>query len=250
MDIDVLQDLINSDVIASLDVGMFDDTDILNVVLQRSQVLFDVPRGGRLIRRWTDGDGVPLQNVIDQKGYELVKRAIAMACIEYQTLKAHLPASSISSVADIGCGYAFIDLFINRDFSADLTLIDIEESEVRDFGFQQEGAGYSNLRKAKAFLVANGISPEKISLVNPNKTDVTTTAEVDLAISLLSCGFHYPVSTYSAYFAKKLRQGGTAILDIRDKNFAEQADAIAQIGEVSEKYEIVRRTKRFVVSKR
>jgi SAM-dependent methyltransferase len=229
---------------------MFDDTDILNVVLQRSQVLFDVPRGGRLIRKWTDGDGAPLEHVIDQKGDELVKRAIAMTYIEYQTLRQHLPASDISSVADIGCGYAFIDLFISRDFSADLTLIDIEESEVRDFGFQQEGAGYSNLRKARAFLVANGVPSDKISLVNPNKTDVTTSADVNLAISLLSCGFHYPVATYSAYFAKKLTKGGTVILDIRDKNFSEQADAIAQIGDVTEKYEVARRTKRFVISKR
>ncbi|WP_108813720.1 hypothetical protein [Loktanella sp. Alg231-35] len=249
MDIDVLQDLINSDVITSLDVGMFDDADILNVVLQRSQVLFDVPRGGRLIRRWTDGDSTPLETVIDQKGYDLVKRAIAIAYIEYLALKAHLPKDGIKSVADIGCGYAFVDLFISRDFDADLTLIDIEESEVRDFGFQQQGAGYSNLRKAKAFLVANGVSADKISLVNPNNTDVMGTANVDLAISLLSCGFHYPVSTYSTYFSKTLNAGGAVVLDIRDKNFAEQSEAIAQFGKVSASYDIARRTQRFIISK-
>ena len=94
-------------------------------------------------------------------------------------------------------------------------LIDIEESDSRHFGFAEEGAGYASLERARDFLVANGVPAEGITLVNPRHEDVSKVAPVDLAISLISCGFHYPASTYEDFFRNNVNPGGAIVLDIR-----------------------------------
>ncbi|MEJ6403103.1 class I SAM-dependent methyltransferase [Yoonia sp. 2307UL14-13] len=244
-----IEAVLETDVITSLDLDMFDDADIANIILQRSGVLYDVPRGGRIIRQWVDHDPAPLHAVVAEKGHDITRRAIAMLYLEYQDLRAYLAQGQIKRVADIGCGYGFIDLFISRDLGADLLLIDIEESPNRDFGFRDEGAGYSDLQKAVTFLTANGVAADKITAINPNKDDLMATAPVDLAISLLSCGFHYPLATYDTYFAENLKPGGMVVVDIRNRGADGQADAIGRIGTVSEAYDLLKGTKRTLIRK-
>lgn len=241
--------VLDNDVITSLDLDMFDDADIANIILQRSGVLYDVPRGGRIIRQWVDHDPAPLHAVVAEKGRDIIRRAIAMLYLEYQDLRPHLGPDKITRVADIGCGYGFVDLFICRDHDPDLILIDIEESSNRDFGYRDEGAGYSDLQKAVTFLTANGVAADKITAINPNKGDLMATQPVDLAISLLSCGFHYPLATYDTYFAKNLAPGGMVVVDIRNRSADGQADAIGRIGAVSEAYDLLKGTKRTLIRK-
>lgn len=187
--------------------------------------------------------------VVADKGLDTVRRALAIMYIEYQDLRPHLARFNPKTVADIGCGYGFIDLFIARDFDTDLVLIDIEESETRKFGYRNDGAGYSNLGTAKTFLAANGIPPDAVTLVNPRKADVLATQGIDVAISLLSCGFHYPLSTYGAYLTRNLRHGGGAIVDIGEKSLPEQMGAITEIGRVVDQYFHVKGTNRTVIQR-
>lgn len=249
MDDPVFEEVLASDVITSLNLDMFDETDILNVVLQRSNILYDIPNSGRLVRSWTRGAFEPLRETIAQMGHDLVRRAIAFNYIEYQSLKAHLDAKAIKSVADIGCGYGFIDLFIHRDLGAHLTLIDIEESAFKRFGYGSEGAGYSNLRKVASFLQGNGVPAQSMTTINPNKSDLMKTVQVDVALSLLSCGFHYPVDTYSEYFATKVNAGGTVILDLREGKADEQAAPISKFGTVMTHHEVSRGAVRTYIRK-
>ena len=67
-----IESAVASPVVQALDLDMFDETDILNVVLQRSAVLYDVNRGGRLIRQWSQGNATPLADVVREKGKELI----------------------------------------------------------------------------------------------------------------------------------------------------------------------------------
>ena len=116
-------------------------------------------------------------------------------------------------LADLGCGQAFIDLLIYRRFGCDLVLIDIEESSDLHFGFADDGAGYADLANARAFLVANGVPDTAITTVNPRKDRLVDIGVVDMAISLLSCGFHYPVGTYDAFFRSQVSKA--ILLDCR-----------------------------------
>ena len=64
----------------------------------------------------------------------------------------------------------------------------------------------------RKFLLMNQVASNHIHL---HRIDPDTTIPCDVMISLLSWGFHYPVSTYSDLAVRSLRSGGTLILDVR-----------------------------------
>lgn len=219
--------------VAALDLSAFSEQDILNTVLQRSEVLFDVPRQGRLIRAWSDGDAAPLRRVVEDKGEILLRRAIGALFREYEELRPVLDTLSPKRVADIGCGYAFFDLFLARDYGAELVLIDLEENDARHFGLQEEGAAYTSLAVARRFLEANGVPGDRIRTLNPAQEAADGVTDVDLAISFLSCGFHYPVSTYETFFRDSVSPDGAIILDLRGAAVSRQKPMLERIGAVS-----------------
>lgn len=217
---------------ADLDYSMFAADDLANIVLQRSEILFDVPRYGQIIREWESGDSRRLDDLVRDKGVELAARAVAQIGREFDAIRPVLDTLSPRSVADIGCGYAFFDLFLHRAFAADLLLIDIEQNERRHFGFRAQGAAYSNLSVARGFLVANGVPAASITTWNPDRQDSPRSQPVDLAISLLSCGFHYPAETYMDFFRTGVAPDGAIILDLRPRRFDEGCAVLSELGEV------------------
>lgn len=195
----------------NIDFSMFSDTDVANIILQRSEV-------GSVkaeINNWIAGDDTALLEYARENKTHILNEAMSVACRECGFfLKATDPIKP-ARIADIGCGYALADLLLYRRYSSDIVLIDIEESSNRHFGFQESGAGYASLAKARAFLEKNGVPADKITTLNPNTQDVAEIGTVDLAISLASCGFHYPVSTYDSFFKTQISPDGGIVLDIR-----------------------------------
>lgn len=229
--IDIAQAALDPQVQA-LDLSAFGRQDLVNIILQRSEVLYDLPRAGQVIRAWGVGDPAPLETQVDRLGTEIARRAAAVIHAEYQALRPLLQDLGPRRIADIGCGYAFFDLFAARDLGADLLLIDLEQNEHRHFGFASEGAAYSSLSVARQLLEANGIAPAAIETLNPATTDVLTSRPADLAVSFLSCGFHYPVDLYLTYFDLGVGADGALILDLREKTADKQAAALAPLGPV------------------
>ncbi|HHI69991.1 MAG TPA: class I SAM-dependent methyltransferase [Rhodobacteraceae bacterium] len=199
------------DPIETVDFSMFDDVDVANLILQRSEV-GDV---GQEIRDWLNGNDAPLQKYAQENRNDVLAQALEVARRECEFFVEAIDDQNPESIADIGCGYAFADLFLYHRYNADITLIDIEESKDRHFGFEKSGSGYASLDKAFKFLTSNGVPKEKIRLVNPKKENVADIGCFDLAISLASCGFHYPVTTYSDFFSQQISKDGAIVLDIR-----------------------------------
>lgn len=110
----------------------------------------------------------------------------------------------------------------------------MEENERRHFGFQSEGAAYSSLARARKLLEDNGISPKKIKTINPRDVAPETAKPVDLVVSFLSCGFHYPVDLYLPFLEKVLKPGGAAIFDLRKRTAEQQAEKLAHFGVLSD----------------
>jgi SAM-dependent methyltransferase len=223
-----------SDVIRGLDMSMFSDEDLLNLILQRSEVLFDLPRSGRIIRAWNAGDERPIRECVQTYGEKIARRAAGVIHAEYRALAPILRPDPVKRVADIGCGYAFFDLFLARDTKATVLLIDIEQNSRRHFGFAAEGAAYSNLSIARRLLEVNGISAKRIETLNPVRDDLTAAKPVDLAVSFLSCGFHYPVSSYASYFRDGVVPGGKILLDLRAAAADEQLADLQRLGKVED----------------
>ncbi|MEM7644447.1 MAG: class I SAM-dependent methyltransferase [Pseudomonadota bacterium] len=227
---DAILDATSDPRIRDLEIGAFEPADVVNLILQRSEIVRDRPRSGRLIRAWVDGDETPLRAVVDEMGDDLIRRAAAIIWLEYQEMKPILDTLSPRRVADIGCGYAVFDLFLWQDQKPHLLLIDLETSDERHFGFDKTGAAYTSLAVAERFLTDNGVDPGAIVCRNPEKVDITREPSVDLAVSLVSCGYHYPVDTYWDFFLRTVTPDGAVILDLRARKAAEASALLESMG--------------------
>jgi hypothetical protein len=184
--------------------------DAFNIALQRTEQL----RLHLSFRLWTRG--LP-QLLFLEAAFR--KRAIIQGALqdiekEFNVIAKCVGERNVSSIVDIGCGQAFIDLFFWRRFKCMIHLIDIESSDNHHHGFYSSGAGYASLRSAKNFLVKNNVPADKIRLTNP-KQGRPFDSNCDIIISLLSCGYHYPVETYQDFINSSLLPGGLFIFDMR-----------------------------------
>lgn len=233
LSIDIAAEALRPEV-TGLDLSALAPADLINLILQRSEVMYDIPRAGGVIRAWNAGDDGPINAVMAEKGPEIARRAAAVIHAEYQALRPVLHEIGPDMIADIGCGYGFFDLFAARDLGCAVTLIDLESNERRHFGFQKEGAAYSSLRVARALLEANGVAPDRIITLNPGRDDMLAAPKADLAVSFLSCGFHYPVDLYRDFLDRVVRPDGHVIVDLRAATATAQLAVLSALGAVSD----------------
>lgn len=233
LNIDIAAEALRPEV-AALDLSVLAPSDLVNLILQRSEVMYDIPRAGRIIRAWNAGDDGPINAVMAEKGAEIARRAAAVIHAEYQALRPVLHEIGPRMIADIGCGYGLFDLFAARDLGCAVTLIDLESNERRHFGFQEEGAAYSSLGVARALLEANGVAPDRIGTLNPGREDVLAAPPCDLAVSFLSCGFHYPVDLYREFLDRVVRPDGHVIVDLRAATADAQLCVLAPLGAITD----------------
>lgn len=138
---------------------------------------------------------------------------------EYEILRPHLPASC-AHVLDIGCGVAGIDVLLSRHYAALAPIFALlDKTAVSDnvyYGFETRGAFYNSLAIAKDLLALNGVPEERVTLLEARDDGTIPVKQpVDLAISMISWGYHYPVVTYLEEVKKALSPEGVLILDVR-----------------------------------
>ena len=132
---------------------------------------------------------------------------------DYDSIKSHLPNKCARSL-DIGCGIGGIDLMLNRHYngSTELNLLDFNKIDDKVYyGFKDKTSSYNSLDMTAEFLRNNGVSPDNIKTHDANGD--FPGGKFDLIISLISWGFHYPISTYLKQV--KAAQGGIIIMDVR-----------------------------------
>jgi len=138
---------------------------------------------------------------------------------EYASIKDFLP-ETCSSIMDIGCGVAGIDVFLNKHYQGlapKFNLLDKTQTEPAVFyKFKTRAAFYNSLAVAKTMLMSNNIPENRVNLIEAtDNNDININSSVDLIISLISWGFHYPVETYLDRAYEVLNEGGTLIIDVR-----------------------------------
>lgn len=130
----------------------------------------------------------------------------------------HVP-SQTSSILDIGCGIAGLDVFLHKALDGpDLILLDKTAIESKVwYMFEAKGAFYNSLELARDTLVQNGVPDDKITCMQAPETGeiALPKGSVDLVVSTISWGFHYPVSTYAKSVRDVLSPQGALILDVR-----------------------------------
>jgi len=173
---------------------------------------------------------------------------------EYESIKNSLQENP-SSVLDIGCGVAGIDVMLTRHYDKvgkkiDLYLLDKTELNKKVFyGLEKTTAYYNSLDVARDFLIANGASKENIHTQEVAGNPIFQGKQFDLVISLISWGFHYPVETYLDEVYDLLKPGGKLIIDVRKGSGGE--DLIEKkFGTAPLIVKDVQKRKRFVVEKK
>lgn len=152
---------------------------------------------------------------------QICKQYLDQMETEYHELKPHLP-ESVSSILDIGCGMAGIDLFLWDHFEndePDIVLFDkTKRSDELYYRFYDQAAFYNSLHIAEENL-SNGEIPEnRIHTVEASSENLRNLDSVDFCLSLYSWGFHYPVKTYIDDVLQVINQDGRVVLDLRKES--------------------------------
>lgn len=133
------------------------------------------------------------------------------------------------TVLDIGCGLGIYDLAIHDYFKDDInfycldkTTSSTEEKKVY-YGYRQKASFYNNLDYTKEFLSINGISNENIhclsvhsDLAVTNQMLLEQLSNIDLVISIISWGFHYPLNVYLDTVNQILAKDGLLCFNCRN----------------------------------
>jgi hypothetical protein len=204
-----------------------DEAFLLNLVLQRTQYLIETGNS-QAISNWTQtGDTQLILGLIQDDTWRIgfLNNTIKSANDDAQSIISSLPNSPHGGViTSIGPGNGIVELILSYHLKPSaLVLIDIEETPGRHHhGFSEKGAGYASLQSTSSFITSNllQMNPgEKliptIVQVNPKK-QILPKIESDLCISLLSAGFHYPISEYARYLSQTMSTGSCLIFDARD----------------------------------
>jgi SAM-dependent methyltransferase len=132
---------------------------------------------------------------------------------DFESLMPYLPQTAAASL-DIGCGMAAIDVLLWRHYAnPTIHLLDgTGHTDVRIL-FHPVMSPYNSMPVARQLLERNGVPHESVVEWPPEPQAAVPAC--DLVISLLSWGFHYPVSTYLPLVERCLRPGGRLILDVR-----------------------------------
>lgn len=138
---------------------------------------------------------------------------------EYLSIKDYLP-ETCDSILDIGCGIGGIDVFLSKHYGDKQPIFYLlDKTRIENdifYGFEPKGEFYNSLDLAKTMLMSNGIAEKYIHLVEAtDKNEIHISDKVDLVISLISWGFHYPVETYLNKAHDVLIEGGSMIIDVR-----------------------------------
>lgn len=131
-------------------------------------------------------------------------------------MKPFLP-KTCESVLDIGCGLAAVDVLLSKHYGNPMiTLVDQDKVDANiHYGFRDLGSFYNSFALAGQIMKENGVTNYSFIPANTG-ADVRIGVKQDLIISLLSCGYHYPVDFYLDRMVELLSPRGRIIIDIRE----------------------------------
>lgn len=139
---------------------------------------------------------------------------------EYADIRGWLPKSA-TAILDVGCGLGGIDvlLFDHYQRDPDLRFFLLDRTQIGgqiDYGYRDRADFYNSFEMTRAVLTGNGVPASSVTTLEArDDAGIDLPQQVDLVISLISWGFHYPVATYLDRTYGLLKPGGRLILDVR-----------------------------------
>ena len=122
------------------------------------------------------------------------------------------------TILDIGCGFARESQLFQEKYSSNLFLLDGNYNQSTDknrdisYGPSDNFMFYNHVNELKYHWDSQNM---KYTFVNGNDPFIRNSVKFDLIYSFLSCGFHYPASTYKDLILKHSTPDTVIIMDIR-----------------------------------
>lgn len=126
------------------------------------------------------------------------------------------------NLLDIGCGLAWESRMFSQKYGTELYLMDGDASANKNKTVAQDVAynasadnflfynTFKNLKKQLSLL-----GTKNYHLIDCNDISIPKNIKFDLITSWLSCGFHYPISTYASLIRKHAHKETKIIMDLR-----------------------------------
>lgn len=114
---------------------------------------------------------------------------------EYEQIKDYIGRPK--NILELGCGLGRFSIFLNSklDYNPKFFLADFSKvSEKVRYGWNPKGSVYNNLDFTRDFCLDNGMN--NFDLINLEQSSIKSLQNIDLVMSFLSVGFHYPIEEY------------------------------------------------------
>jgi SAM-dependent methyltransferase len=129
---------------------------------------------------------------------------------------------SFGTILDIGCGQAYESREFNKKYNSELWLIEgnskNNNQEVKSGKYHSnasEFAQYFSIDTIKNQL--DELETKNYHLIDCNNINIPDNIKFDLITSYLSCGYHYPISTYKDIIKKHSHAETKLVFDLRNR---------------------------------
>lgn len=145
------------------------------------------------------------KNIIKKFNYDIEK--------EFNSIIEFLP-DKCESILDIGCGLAGISVQLHHYYdNPKLYLVDKNKISYKvRYGFSDEESYYNSFEILNEIMMLNDVT--NYELIDP-ENDFSIIKDVDIIISLLACGFHFPLYFYFGRIFQSISKNGIFVCDIR-----------------------------------
>jgi len=133
---------------------------------------------------------------------------------EYETFKNHI--GKPKRILELGCGLGRMSVYLNKqlDYDTEFILADYDNvSEKIKYGWNPGKSLYNKLNLTTKFCLMNNLVNFKI--FDLSKNDILKLKNIDLVISVMAVGFHYPIEQYMEKLLKICN--GNMIFGIRKR---------------------------------
>lgn len=131
-----------------------------------------------------------------------------------------------AKILDIGCGFAGVSELFQKKYGTELWLLDGDFEITKD---RTRKAKYGTIDDFKFYLPVSMLFEEwnnkkiKYNFLDASNIVLPENLKFDLIYSWLSCGYHYPISTYKNLILKYSDRSTKILMDFRRKSIPLQA---------------------------
>ena len=121
---------------------------------------------------------------------------LKMSKSEYKAIRAYIERPN--KILELGCGLGRMSIFLNHKltgYNPHFILADVsKESSNTKYGWNPKGSYYNDLELTADFAKQHGL--DNFVTFDLLSDDLSSLKDVDLVMSFLSVGFHYPIDQY------------------------------------------------------